>query len=197
VDLVEEGFDVAFRVGSQKDSSLVQTKLGPASVFYCASPAYVAARGTPSSVEDLDEHECVALAPEGTPARWLFVIDAEPRWRPVSGRLRLNHLPTAKRIALAGGGIVNLPAFACAAELEGGTLVSLLADHVVPFGNVSLVYAERQLLAPRVRRFVDLTVERFREGRLLEAHRAAPGGPPPRAGSRRRRRAGRRGSPPS
>lgn len=171
IDLVEEGFDVAFRVGREPDSALVATRLGPASVRYCASPAYLAARGTPRTIDALAAHECVALAPEGTPARWLFVVDGAPRWVPVAGRLRVNHLPTAKRVALSGGGIVNLPTFAVVAELAEGTLRSVLDAHVAPFGDVSLVYAERRLLAPRVRRFVDLAVARFRDGRLLEPKR--------------------------
>lgn len=180
VDLVEEGFDVAFRVGREPDSALVATKLGPASVRYCASPEYLARRGVPRGLTDLDAHDCVALAPEGAPARWLFLVDGAPEWRVVSGRLRVNHLPTAKRVALSGGGIVNLPTFAVAAELEAGALETVLDELVAPFGDVSLVYAERRLLAPRVRRFVDLTVARFREGRLLE-------GPPPGAAARPRR----------
>ncbi len=198
VDLVEEGFDVAFRVGREPDSALVAQKLGPASVRYCASPAYLAAHGTPRSIGALDAHECVALAPEGAPARWLFAVDGAPVWVPVRGRLRVNHLPTAKRVAISGGGIVNLPTFAVSAELADGTLESVLDAHVLPFGDVSLVYAERRLLAPRVRRFVDLAVAAFREGRLLELTppRAAAAPRPrarPRSGSRARRPGSGRG----
>ena len=197
VDLLEEGFDVAFRVGREPDSALVSTKLGPASVRYCASPDYLARRGTPATLDDLDAHDQVALAPEGTPARWLFVVDGAPRWRPVNGRVRVNHLPTAKRVALSGGGVVNLPTFAIREELASGALVSVLDGLVVPFDDVALVYAERQLLAPRVRRFVDLTVARFREGALLAERPPAEGAPRPPGRSPRgapeRRRGSRRG----
>ena len=167
VDLIEEGFDVAFRVGELSDSALVATKLGPAAMRYCASPAYLAAHGEPRTPADLAEHECVPLVPEHAAPRWLFVVDGAPRWQPVSGRLRVNHLPTARRLARRGLGIVNLPAFACAEDLDAGRLVAVLDPFLAPFGAVHLVYPARRLLAPRVRRFVDAAVARFRDDRAL------------------------------
>ncbi|HYX91962.1 MAG TPA: LysR family transcriptional regulator, partial [Myxococcaceae bacterium] len=72
VDMVEEGFDVAFRVGRVDEPGLTSTRLGPARVRYCASPAYLSRRGTPRRPEDLRAHECILLVSDGAPVRWPF-----------------------------------------------------------------------------------------------------------------------------
>lgn len=167
VDLIEEGFDLAFRVGELRDSSLMATRLGPAAMRYCAAPGYLAARGVPTTPDELAGHDCIALMPDGAALRWLFVEDGAPRWRPVTGRVRVNHLPTARRLAESGLGVVNLPAFACVEELAAGRLVSVLDDYLAPFGAIHLVYPGPRLLAPRVRRFIDAAITRFREDAAL------------------------------
>jgi len=167
VDLVEEGFDVAFRVGAMADSSLVATALGPASMCYCASPSYLEARGRPVHPNELSEHDCITLLPESSASRWLFMIDDAMKWFPIESKLRVNHLPTARRLAVADAGIVNLPAFAAKPLIEAGLLESVLRGFQAPFGEVRLVYLGRGLLSPRVRHFIDMAVERFRRDSLL------------------------------
>ena len=167
VDLVEEGYDLAFRVGAMADSSLVATALGPASMTYCASPSYLEARGTPRHPNDLRDHDCIALLPEQGASRWLFVVEREAKWFPIQSRLRVNHLPTARRLAVADSGIVNLPTFAAKSLIDAGLLAPVLTDFQAPFGDVRLVYLGSALLAPRTRAFIDLAVDRFRRDSLL------------------------------
>lgn len=161
VDLVEEGFDVGFRVGDVADPALTATSLGPARVRYCASPTYLDERGAPRTPEDLEDHECLLVAGDGAPMRWPFRGKNGPTLVPVSGRLRSNSFALAHKAALAGLGIAIFPEFTCAEDLRAGRLVSVLDDHVVDAGGVWLVHPRARYLAARVRAFVDLARERL------------------------------------
>ena len=168
VDLIEEGFDVAFRVGRMDDSSLVARRLGAARLCYAASPDYLRSRGTPEHPSDLSEHDCIALVPQPGHSRWPFRGPKGLLLETVSGRVRVNALPMARRAALAGLGIANLPAFACREDLLAGRLVAVLAEWVPDAGFVHVVYPPSRYLAAKIRRFVDLAVERFADERPWE-----------------------------
>jgi DNA-binding transcriptional LysR family regulator len=161
VDLVEEGFDVAFRVGRVDDPALTATSLGPARIRYCASPGYLARHGTPASPEDLQRHECILVISDGMPARWPFRGPRGDMLVPVSGRLRFSSSGMAHAAALHGLGIAIMPEFACAEDLRRERLVSVLDDWVVEVGAVWLVHPSARQLTARVRTFVDLAVERL------------------------------------
>lgn len=161
VNLLEEGFDVAFRIGHVDDAGLSGWNLGPARVRYCASPKYVARRGAPARPEDLAKHECVVVAESGAQARWPFKADKGLRLLPVSGRLVLSSLALARAATLAGLGIALFPEFACAEDIRRHRLVPVLDGAAVEVGAVWLVHASRRFLPARVRAFVDLARERF------------------------------------
>lgn len=161
VSLVEEGFDVAFRVGHLDDPTLTARKLGPARIRYCASPAYLKRRGTPETPEDLGAHECIAVTAEGAPVQWPFAGRRSPKLVPVSGRLRLSSSALAHEAALAGLGIALFPEFACADDIRRGRLVPVLDEHVVDVGAVWLVYPTNRYLSARARTFLDLAIERL------------------------------------
>jgi DNA-binding transcriptional LysR family regulator len=164
VDLVDEGFDLAFRVGRLEDSSLVARRLGPARLWCCAAPGYLERKGVPADPSALAEHDCIELSPRRGPSRWPF-RDPEGGVQavPVTGRIQVDSLPMARQIARAGLGIANLPAFACEADVEAGTLSTVLDEWTIDVGGVFVVYPPQRFLAARVRRFVDLAVERFGE----------------------------------
>jgi DNA-binding transcriptional LysR family regulator len=165
VDLVEEGFDVAFRVGRLPDSTLVARRLGPARLIACAAPSYLAHRGAPKTPEALADHDCIDHTPGEGPTRWPFAGPDGPLPIAIEGRIRVNSLPMARASAIAGLGITCLPAFACADDLRTGRLVEVLASFSLDVGGVYLVYPHHRYLAARVRRFVDLAASRF-QGRL-------------------------------
>ena len=163
VDLVQEGFDVAFRIGGVDDPSLTGIELGPARVRYCASPGYVSRRGAPETPEDLDGHECVVVGDEAAAPRWPFEgPDGQLRLVPVRGRLTLTSFAMAHAAARAGLGIALFPEFACAEDLRSGALVTVLPAHVVRVGSVWLVHPRARALTARVRAFVELAVARLR-----------------------------------
>lgn len=171
VDLVEEGFDLAVRIGRTGDDSLIANRIADATLAFVAAPVYLKKRGTPATPEALAGHDCVALAPEGGAVRWAFRDGAATaiRWLPLEPRIRVNHLALARDAALAGLGIANLPSFACAAAIARGTLRPVLADHVAAFGAISVVHPSRRLVTPRVRVFRDLLVEHLRARPELRA----------------------------
>ncbi len=162
VDLAEEGFDIAFRVGRVNDASLSGFRLGAARIRYCVSPSYVGRRGKPRCPEDLASHDCLVVTSDGAPAVWPFRgTKKEARMMPVSGRLILTSFAMAREAAVAGLGIALFPEFACVEEIRRKRLVPVLEDWTVDVGSVWLLHASRRLPAARVRAFVDLAREHF------------------------------------
>jgi DNA-binding transcriptional LysR family regulator len=161
VDLIEEGFDIALRVGEVSDPSLSGVRLGPARVRYCASPTYVARRGTPEAVAELAKHDCIGVAAAGEPVGWPFRGRKGITLIPILPRLSLTSFPMAAAAARAGLGIAIFPEFACAKDVRAKRLVTLLDEHRIDVGSVWLVHAARRFLPARTRAFADLTRERF------------------------------------
>ncbi len=161
VDLVEEGFDVAFRIGAVDDPALSAERLGPARVRYCASPRYVSRRGSPAGPADLRHHDCIVVASEGVPTRWPFPGAKGPLLIPVTGRLLFSSFPLARAATLAGLGIGIFPEFACAEDLRKRRLVPVLGGVTVDVGAVWLVHAARRALSMAARAFADLARERL------------------------------------
>jgi DNA-binding transcriptional LysR family regulator len=161
VNLLEEGFDIAFRIGKVEDPALTATRLGPARVRYCASPAYLERRGVPSSPEELQKHECILVVSEGAPMRWPFRGPKGDMLVPVSGRLRFNSFAMAHAAALQGLGIAIFPEFACVADVQRGRLVPVLEEQGVDVGAVWLVHPVHRYLTARVRTFIELALQRL------------------------------------
>ena len=162
VDLVEEGFDLAFRIGHVDDPALSGRDLGPARVRYCASPRYVARHGAPRTPDDLARHDCLVVADGGAPARWPVPGErATARLVPVAAKHVFSSFGMMRSAALAGLGVGLFPEFACAEEIRRGRLVPVLDDCLVPVGSVWIVHLARRFLPARVRAFVDLARERF------------------------------------
>ncbi len=162
VDLVEEGFDLGIRIGSTGPHNVVARKLGETPVVPCASPAYLAAHGTPQVPEDLERHNCFTYEYVSPHDVWLF-RDPSGRERPVRvrGNLHSNNGELAAEIAARGAGIVFEPAFIVGTEVRAGRLVPLLQDFVPPPVPIYAVYPSRKHLSAKVRLFVDFLVGHF------------------------------------
>lgn len=166
VDLVAEGYDLALRAGAVVDGSLVGQRISSSGVRLVASPAYLKRRGTPRSIEELREHDCVVLGPTTEGAFWSLTSGREAVRVPVTGRFAVNSLDGVRQAVLAGFGIGLLPERALTADLTSGALVELLPEHWPPQANIFLVYPSRRLMASAVRAFIDYLMERLREGPL-------------------------------
>ena len=162
VDLVDEGFDMAVRIGTLADSSLVARKLAPMRRTVFASPAYLQARGTPASPDDLKAHECLCYSNLGMSQEWRFVRpDGRPWPVEVHGRLHANNGDALRAAALRGFGLAVLPSFFVGRDLQSGALVSVLDAFMPQDSALYVVYPHARHLSPKVRAFVDFLAERF------------------------------------
>jgi DNA-binding transcriptional LysR family regulator len=162
VDLMEEGFDLAIRLGRLAESSLVARKLGPMQRIVCASPAYLAERGLPKVPADLRVHDCLCYSNADTVDEWRF---SGPEGRAITvevkGRVRANNGDLLRLAALRGLGLVDLPSFLVGADIEAGALVPVLRDYIRQEGGVYAVYPHARYLPPKIRVFIDFLAERW------------------------------------
>lgn len=162
VDLVDEGFDVAVRIGTLADSSLVARRLAPIRRAVCASPAYLEARGKPVSPDDLTTHECLCYSNVTLAHEWRFVAaDGRPWPIAVKGRLTANNGDAIRAAALRGLGLAYMPTFIVGGDLQAGTLVTVLDQFVPQDMTLNAVYPHARHLSPKVRAFVDFLGARF------------------------------------
>lgn len=162
VDLVEEGFDLAIRISTLADSSLIARRLAPARRAICASPAYLSARGEPRTPDELKEHDCLFYSNVAAARDWRFQRpDGSPWPVTVEGRLSVNNGDALRVAALAGLGLANIPTFIVGADLQSATLVKVLDAFVAQDVSITAVYPHSRHLSPTVRALVDFLVERF------------------------------------
>jgi DNA-binding transcriptional LysR family regulator len=156
VDLVDEGFDLAIRVGAVGSDRLVARRLGAMRLTLAAAPAYLARHGTPQSPAELAQHNLLAYAYSSSPRLWRLKDAAgtvhEVR---VAGTLQANSGDALRAAAVQGLGIVNEPDFMLAGALARGELVPLLPGFEAGGGDIWAVYPSRRHLSLKVRLFVD------------------------------------------
>lgn len=159
IDFVEEGFDIAIRLGIQADSRLVAYKLEDASLGVFSAPGYLAKKGTPLSVSDLESHDCIQyVSPNtGRPLQWLFKdVQGQDIEYPVRSRMRvLNDALGCVAWVNAGGGIYQTYRFAAASAVARGDLVEILEHHGGRSRPFSILYPQNRHLSAKVRAFVD------------------------------------------
>ena len=162
VDLVEEGFDLAIRIGPPGADNLVARKLGETRLVPCASPQYLAEHGAPTTPEDLARHNCFTYEYVSPRHVWRFRdrSGAERAVR-VSGRLHSNNGDLLAEVAVRGGGIVFEPAFIVGPEVRAGRLVPLLQEFEPLPVPIYALYPSRMHLSAKVRRLVEFLAERF------------------------------------
>ena len=162
VSLPEDHVDVALRVGVLPDSRLIALRVGSVRRVTCASPAYFAARGTPSTPDDLAGHDCISY--EGVLAgnAWRFVRDKMEITVSVQPRLLVSHVDAACDAARAGIGIAHVFFHQVAASIEAGMLVTALDDFEPTPLPVNLLYTAGRFLPIKVRAFLDLAAPRLK-----------------------------------
>lgn len=163
VALIEEGFDLALRIGEPGDSSLVARRLAPMRVVVCAAPEYLAAHGTPAKPEDLSEHRCVIDNNFGSERQWPFLRDGQPLRVPVDGPLTANSPAATRRFALAGLGLAMCPMYVVGPDVVAGRLQVLFEEFEAYEFGVYALYPHRRHLTTRVRALVDHLAATFRQ----------------------------------
>lgn len=161
VDLVEEGYDLAVRIGRLAPSTLISRQVATDHSVLCAAPAYLEKYGTPTHPADLERHHTISYSYLSTGDRWVFESDegeASVRVRP---RLRANSGDTCRAVALAGQGIIQQPTFLIGDDLRAGRLVPLLEGwRAIEFG-IHLVYPSRRFLPPKMRVLIAFLADRL------------------------------------
>lgn len=147
VDLTEEKVDLAIRLGTLDDSSMMAKKLRPRQQYLCAAPKYLRQYGTPETLNALKQHNCLI----GTVDYWRF----NNRKLTVSGSLQCNNGYALLDAALKGIGIVQLPDYYVESYLESGQLVALLPQHQTKNDGVWAVYPHNHHLSTKVRLLLD------------------------------------------
>lgn len=159
VDLMEEGFEAAVRIGQlPADAPLVARPLGRYRFMICASPDYLARRGTPARPDDLAGHDCLSFSPSLL-AAWRLQRGDEDLRIPVAGRVQVSQGQGLRMAALHGIGIVLQPAILLEAEVRAGRLVQLFPDYELPSRPMHLVYLPDRYRSTKLRSFVDYLVE--------------------------------------
>lgn len=167
VNLVEEGFDAAIRIGHPQDSSLIARRLCDARSVLVAAPAYLASRGRPETLEDLRHHDCIIDANYHDPSHWPFRLPnaqagvGDRTMIAVSGRLRFSNAQACLAAATAGLGLARVPSFVAGDAIRAGQVLRVLEDMEDQPMGVHALYPPAKHLAHKVRALVDFLAENF------------------------------------
>jgi DNA-binding transcriptional LysR family regulator len=162
VNLVEEGYDLAVRIGPLTDSRLVARRLGAALHVGCyASPAYLKRAGTPKAPRDLAAHRCLVMPGSQSATTWAFRAGRTTESVSIEPYLAVNSFAVLCRLTLAGLGIARLPAMYGTSAFAGQGLREVLRSNAEPARQAFAVYPSARNVSPAVRAMVDVLAERF------------------------------------
>jgi DNA-binding transcriptional LysR family regulator len=160
-DLVEEGFDMAVRIGQLPASSLISRKLASTRMVLCASPEYLQRRGAPGRPEELLHHDVISYSLFSTGENWSFAGPDGDGSVKVTPRVRTNSGDTCRAAALQHQGIILQPTFIVGADLAQGTLQEIMPGYRSVELGIHAVYPSRKFVSPKVRLLIDFLVEAF------------------------------------
>lgn len=155
VDVVGEGVDVAIRIASLSDSSLVGVKLVDNQRVLVASPAYLRRKGTPRTLADLAKHNCLAISSEGSQRGWAFSENGKIVTLKVAGNMVCNDGAVLHEWALSGKGLAWRSMWEVGSDIEAGRLRTVLDQFAAPGNDIYAMFAQRRHLPLRIRAFVD------------------------------------------
>ena len=165
VDHFDQGLDIAIHSGVLPDSSRIARKIGESAWVTCASPEYLARRGTPVHPEELMTHDCFNFGFNSAWNNWQFVVNQEKVTIAITPKAVFAQGDLLRDIALGGGGIVKLAQFHIGADIKARRIVPVLQAFDIPTKEpIYLIYSNRKHLSPRIRAFRD-----FLEQKLLQA----------------------------
>jgi DNA-binding transcriptional LysR family regulator len=160
-DLVEEGFDIAVRIGQLSASSLISRKLASTRMVLCASPEYLQRRGAPGRPEELLQHDVISYSLFSTGENWSFKGPDGDVSVKVVPRVRTNSGDTCRAAALQHQGIILQPTFIVGADLAQGALTEIMPAYRSVELGIHAVYPSRKFVSPKVRLLIDFLVEAF------------------------------------
>lgn len=162
VDIVNESFDCAVRVGDMPDSSLVSVRLADNRRLCVATPQYLARAGTPKHPDDLAHHDCLTLSSDASQTRgWAFKLDGEVTHLRLNGKLDCSDGQVLHDWCLAGLGLAWRSTWEVESQIQSGQLVSVLNEFAAPPNGIYAVFAQRKHLALRVRLWIDFLKQTY------------------------------------
>ena len=161
-NLLEDRVDLAIRIASLPDSSLVATRVGSIRRVVCGSPAYFAERGIPKNPHDVSTHDCITRDGQTFENSWTFTAGKSNTTIAIHARFIVNTAEAAIDAAVAGAGITRVLSYQVVDAVRAGTLVMVLEDFEPEPMPVSLVYAAQGLLPLKLRAFIDFAVPRLK-----------------------------------
>ncbi len=162
VDIVEEGFDLAIRIGDSASASVIARKLGETRMVCCAAPVYLKRRGRPATPKDLEQHDCLLYEYLNPRGEWRFVGgDGKLHRVRVHGKLQTNNGDMLAAAAAAGLGICLEPDFIVAEHVAAGRLAPILTGYAAAAAPIYAAYPSRRHLSAKVRAFVDYLAGAF------------------------------------
>ncbi|MET4161684.1 DNA-binding transcriptional LysR family regulator [Marinobacterium sp. MBR-111] len=159
-DLISEGYDLAVRMGTLKDSSLLARRLCDRREYLCASAGYLQRHPMPHTLSELGRHNCLM----GSNSFWLFSENGQRKELKASGNWRSNSGPALLDAVSKGLGIAQLPDYYVEPALRRGELISMLEQYRYPYSGVWLVYPQARQRSPRLQLLCDFLIERFGSG---------------------------------
>jgi LysR family transcriptional regulator for bpeEF and oprC len=175
VDLLQEGVDCVIRGGSIVDESLVARRLGAMRMLTCATPAYLRAFGTPTTLEDIERHRAVHYASpkSGKMYGFEYVVDGQNVTVFGQQRMAINDSDACVEAALAGIGLIQMPEFIVNEQIAAGKLSIVLEDFPTEALPFWILYPQNRHLSTKVRAFVEWAAELFAKANFVDAA-AAP-----------------------
>ncbi|SFB32929.1 DNA-binding transcriptional regulator, LysR family [Collimonas sp. OK607] len=161
VDLVEEGFEVAIRIGTLPDSSMIARPLQPYRAMVCAAPEYLARCGTPQTPQQLVHHNCLSFVHGNRYNLWQFSQGGVQQEIEVHGNFRANNGLALRTAALNGIGIIMQPEALLCEEVSAGRLLRLLVDYELEHRPMHIVVASNRKMTPKLRSFVEFVAAHF------------------------------------
>lgn len=162
VDLIEEGADVALRIGSLQDSTLIARRLFDVRAVVCASPRYLSVHGRPETPADLKNHDCLVYSNAPDPDRWTYIeSDGSRQMVDVNAVMSASSGDFLANAAAHGMGLIHQPTFIASEAIRRGNLVPVLTNVEWPISPAYAVYPPTRHLSFKVRAFIDFLVDRF------------------------------------
>ena len=161
VDIVEEGFDVALRIGQLESSSLIAKKIAPIRVVLCASPDYLNIHGTPKRLEDLEAHRYLHYSYMNIDTKGQVFKYLKAKQLKESSVFRSNNGDVLVEAAIEGAGLVLQPTFIASKALNAGKLVIVLPEYEPTPIGLYAIYAHRKLLPHKIRCFIDFMADYY------------------------------------
>ncbi len=161
VDLVEEGYEAAIRIGALADSSMIARTLQPYRMWLCAAPAYLARAGTPATAQQLAGHDCLGFGYWKKAGVWTLRKDGHAEDVAVHGRFTVNNGQALRTAAIAGMGIIMQPEVLVGDDVAAGRLLRILPEYALPARPMHLVYLADRRPTPKLRSFIDFIVATF------------------------------------